>query len=169
MAENKLTEIIQASLEEIKKVVDANTIIGNPINTPSGTTIIPVSKVMVGFASGGLDYLGKNMKNAAENAQKPTQLQTNFGGGGGTGVTVSPVGFLVVAPDGNVTLLNVGPNTPVNDTIESVSNLIERSPDVISRIAVIFKKNGKKDDDRSETKEEKSGETDKTDAEKTAE
>lgn len=168
MAENKLTEIIQASLEEIKKVVDADTIIGNPINTPAGTTIIPVSKVMVGFASGGLDYLGKNMKNAAENAQKPSQLQTNFGGGGGTGVTVSPVGFLVVAPDGSVTLLNVGANTPMNDTIESISNLIERSPDVISRIAAIFKKNNKNDEeksDNSENKEEKSGEA----AEKTAE
>ena len=51
MAENKLTEIISASLEQIKQVVDANTIIGNPITTPNGTTIIPVSKVTVGFAS----------------------------------------------------------------------------------------------------------------------
>ena len=96
MAENKLTEIIQASLEQIKQVVDANTIIGTPITTPNGTTIIPVSKVMVGFASGGLDYLGKNMARKAQNSPQNSGLTTNFGGGGGTGVTVQPVGFLVV-------------------------------------------------------------------------
>lgn len=157
MAENKLTEIIQASLEEIKQVVDANTIIGTPITTPVGTTIIPVSKVMVGFASGGLDYLGKNMKRVADTAQKPTPLQTNFGGGGGTGVTVSPVGFLVVAPDGNVTLLNVGEAAPGNDKFESISNIIERSPDVISKIAAIFKKNKEEPEKNAET-EEKSAE-----------
>ena len=154
MAENKLTEIIQASLEEIKQVVDANTIIGTPITTPAGTTIIPVSKVMVGFASGGLDYLGKNMKRVADAAQKPAPLQTNFGGGGGTGVTVNPVGFLVVAPDGNVTLLNVGAAAPGNDKIESISNLIDRTPDVISKIAAIFKKDKPEDAEKSEEKSE---------------
>lgn len=147
MAENKLTEIIEASLEQIKQVVDANTIIGTPITTPNGTTIIPVSKVAVGFASGGLDYLGKNMKKVADGAQKPSALQTNFGGGGGTGVTVQPVGFLVVAPDGNVQLLNVGGASPEADKFESISNLIEKSPDVISKIAAIFKKNNKSDAD----------------------
>ena len=71
MAENKLTEIISASLEQIKQVVDANTIIGNPITTPNGTTIIPFQRSRSGFASGGLDYLGKNMKKVADAAAKP--------------------------------------------------------------------------------------------------
>ena len=156
MAENKLTEIISASLEQIKQVVDANTIIGNPITTPNGTTIIPVSKVTVGFASGGLDYLGKNMKKVADTAPKPSALQTNFGGGGGTGVSVQPVGFLVVGPNGEVELLNVGVATPEADRIESISNLIEKSPDLISKIAAIFRKDSKK-----ETVEEKSEADDK--------
>ena len=73
--ENKLQEIIAASLENIRSMVDANTVIGNPINTPQGTTIIPVSKVSLGFASGGLDYAGKS-----EEAVR-ARLQ-NFGGGG---------------------------------------------------------------------------------------
>ena len=60
MAENKISGIIETSLEQIRNVVDANTIIGNPINTPGGTTVIPVSKVMVGFASGGVDYNTKS-------------------------------------------------------------------------------------------------------------
>jgi sporulation protein YtfJ len=150
MAENKLTEIIETSLEQIKQVVDANTIIGTPITTPNGTTIIPVSKVMVGFASGGIDYLGKNMKNVADASQKTTPLQTNFGGGGGTGVTVQPVGFLVVAPEGNVSLINVGMNSPEADRIETISNFIEKSPELISKIAAIFKKNGTKNDKDAE-------------------
>ena len=73
--ENKLQEIIAASLENIRSMVDANTVIGNPINTPQGTTIIPVSKISLGFASGGLDYASKT-----EEAVR-ARLQ-NFGGGG---------------------------------------------------------------------------------------
>lgn len=147
MTDNKISGIIEASLENIRNVVDANTIIGNPINTPNGTTIIPVSKVMVGFASGGVDYLGKNTKKAAENTSaSANNLPKNFGGGGGTGVTVQPVGFLVISPDGNVQMLNVGTtNAGSNDKIDQVANLIERSPDLISRIKAIFAKD-KKDD-----------------------
>ena len=59
-SENKLQEIIQSSLENIRSMIDANTVIGNPINTPSGTVIIPISKISMGFASGGLDFNGKN-------------------------------------------------------------------------------------------------------------
>ncbi|MBQ8249781.1 MAG: sporulation protein YtfJ [Clostridia bacterium] len=145
MADNKISGIIEASLENIRNVVDANTIIGNPINTPNGTTIIPVSKVMVGFASGGVDYLGKNTKKAAENTSvKADNLPKNFGGGGGTGVTVQPVGFLVISPDGNVQMLNVGTtNAGSNDKIDQVANLIERSPDLIAKIKALFKKDKK--------------------------
>ena len=81
--ENKLQEIIAASLENIRSMVDANTVIGNPINTPQGTTIIPVSKVSLGFASGGLDYAGKSEEAVRARIQ-------NFGGGGGTGLSVVP-------------------------------------------------------------------------------
>ncbi|MCI8387212.1 MAG: sporulation protein YtfJ [Clostridiales bacterium] len=153
MAENKLREIIDASLEQIKNVVDANTIVGTPITTPNGTTILPISKVMVGFASGGLDFRGKNAKEAP--------VPNNFGGGGGTGVTVQPVGFLVVGADGNVQLLNVGASSPEADKFESISNLIEKSPDVISKIASIFKKDKPTDDkkdDNTESEEENTAE-----------
>ena len=59
-SENKLQEIIQSSLENIRSMIDANTVIGNPISTPSGTVIIPVSKISMGFASGGMDFNSKN-------------------------------------------------------------------------------------------------------------
>ncbi len=147
MAETRITGIIESSLEQIRNVVDANTIIGDPISTPNAT-IIPVSKVMIGFASGGVDYLGKNMKRMAEGQnQRPAALTTNFGGGGGTGVTVQPVGFLVVSNDGNVQMLNVGAGSAGSgDKIDAIAGFIERSPDLIAKIKAIF---AKKDDSQN--------------------
>ncbi len=158
MAETKITGIIESSLEQIRNVVDANTIIGDPIMTPGGTTVIPVSKVMVGFASGGVDYLGKNMKRMADNqATRPAALTTNFGGGGGTGVTVQPVGFLVVSPDGNVQLLNVGAGSASSgDKLDSISNLIDKAPDLIAKVKAIFaKKSTEEAAPKENTEEEK--------------
>ncbi len=131
-ADNKIQEIIAASLENIRSMVDANTVIGSPINTASGTVIIPVSKISMGFASGGLDFNGKS-----DEAIK-AKLQ-NFGGGGGTGLTVAPVGFLVVSPEGRVDMINVGTDRP-SGTIEQVADVIERSPDIISKIKALFSK-----------------------------
>ena len=134
-ADNKIQEIIAASLENIRSMVDANTVIGNPINTTSGTVIIPVSKISMGFASGGLDFNGKS-----DEAIK-AKLQ-NFGGGGGTGLSVVPVGFLVVSPDGRVEMINVGLEQP-SGPIEQVADVIERSPEIIEKVKSVFSKKGK--------------------------
>ncbi len=133
MSENKLNDIIQTSLDNIKSMVDSNTVIGSPITTANGTLVIPVSKVFVGFASGGIDYRDKNAgeKSAAN----------NFGGGGGTGLTVSPVGFLVVSPNGSVELLNVNePTKEKQDPISQIVGLLERSPELIERLQAVFSK-----------------------------
>ena len=133
MSENKLNDIIQTSLDNIKSMVDSNTVIGSPITTANGTLVIPVSKVFVGFASGGIDYRDKN---AGEKA-----AAKNFGGGGGTGLTVSPVGFLVVSPNGSVELLNVNePTKEKQDPISQIVGLLERSPDLIERLQAVFSK-----------------------------
>ena len=126
-SENKLQEIIQASLESLRSLVDANTVIGTPIPTDSGTTIIPISKISMGFASGGLDYNGK-----------ATSAKQNFGGGGGTGLSVTPVGFLSVKADGSVEMINVTP-APTG-TIEQVADVIERSPEIFAKLKAFFKK-----------------------------
>ena len=128
--ETKQSEIIKAALENVKSMVDANTVTGTPITTDSGTVIIPVSKVFIGLATGGIDYFGK--KSTADK---------NFGGGGGTGVTVSPVGFLVVEPNGKVDLLSL--NYEPKDPISQVLNFIEGSPELIEKIKGLF--NSKKD------------------------
>lgn len=128
--ENKLEEIIRASLENIRSMIDADTVIGEPISTESGTTIIPVSKVSVGFATGGLDYDGKTTA-----ANRPQ----NFGAGGGTGLSIHPVGFLVVKKDGNIEMINVGQHYPA-DPIEQIAGILERSPDIIARFKSLFKK-----------------------------
>lgn len=134
MAETKLGDIIATSLSEIKNVVEANTIIGEPINTPQGTTIIPVSKVSIGFASGGIDFDGKR------NEENPKKKPLSFSGGGGTGVSVTPVAFIVVDADGKVNMLSVENPPQAPDYIGSVTGFIEKSPDLIAKFKDIFGK-----------------------------
>lgn len=151
MAETKVTGLISNALEDIKTIVDANTIIGTPIETNSGTTIIPVSKVSMGVASGGVDYESK--KTAGNN---------NFGGGGGSGVSVVPVAFLVVHADGSVEMMNVSnPTSKPADIGYNVSSLVERAPEIIEKIkAMIPKKKAKKEEDsESAQKDCASGDT----------
>lgn len=140
MSESKLNGIIAQSLESVRSMVDANTIIGDPIQTESGTTIIPVSKISVGVATGGLDFAGK---------QKQEKDDNNFGGGGGTGLTVVPVAFLVIHADGSVEMMNVSnPTGRAADLGYNVSSLVDRVPEIIEKIKSIFKK--KKNDDSAD-------------------
>jgi len=129
--ENRIPEIIRSSMENIRSMVDANTIVGEPIAATGGTVIIPISKVSVGIASGGVDY------NPKKEAQPRPQ---NFGGGGGTGVSVVPVGFLVCDKDGDVEFLNVS-NKGKPDPVDQIADLVERTPDIIAKIKDIFSKN----------------------------
>jgi len=129
--EHKIPEIIRSSMENIRSMVDANTIVGEPIAATGGTVIIPISKVSVGIASGGVDY------NPKKEAQPRPQ---NFGGGGGTGVSVVPVGFLVCDKDGDVEFLNVS-NKGKPDPVDQIADLVERTPDIIAKIKDIFSKN----------------------------
>ena len=131
-SENKLQDIIQTSLQSLRTLVDSNTVIGDPIQTQSGTTIIPVSKISMGYASGGIDYNGKS--------SAPKQ---NFGGGGGTGLSITPVGFLTVKADGSVEMVNVTP-APAG-TVEQVADVIERSPEIFAKLKAFFVRDKKKD------------------------
>ena len=125
---SNLSELIGNSLKSLKELSDSETIVGSPIVTASGVTVIPVSKLSMGFVGGGLDY-GKKLK-AKPDVKEYSDGKPNFGGGGGTGVSLVPVAFLVVSPEGNVSVLPIT-NESSGDTI---STLIERAPAVAEKI-----------------------------------
>lgn len=140
-----LGDVLQKSLDSMKELAGVHTIIGEAINAPGGTLIIPISKVSIGIASGGLDsHERAGDKTSAASSQSKPSANKKFTGGGGTGVTVSPVGFLIVKADGNVELLNVGMNQ-TQTTADSVVGLIEHSPEILERLKNVFSKFGKKE------------------------
>ncbi len=111
------------AVKNIRSMVDSNTVIGDAITTPDGTTIIPVSKISIGFVSGGSDFAAKNNPKLC------------FGGGSGAGLTVTPVSFLVISPSGSVNTL------PVNQSsVTAVDKIMELAPGVIEEIRDLFKK-----------------------------
>ena len=130
---NSIKDIISNSLEQVRTVLNADTVVGQQIYTESGTTIIPISKVSMGFASGGLDLPAKS-----EEGHK------SFGGGGGTGVTVLPIGFLTVYPDGKAEMLPLNPEKA--GPIEQVADILEQAPDILARIKSVFVKDADKEE-----------------------
>lgn len=127
-----LKQIIDTALGKIGSVADVNTVIGDPISLPGGITIIPYSKVTVGFASGGADYNGKKV---SENK--------NFIGGNGAGVTVVPLGFIVITGD-KVEMVDINAPAPEPSTVskvfDTVNDLTDKAPALIEKIKDIFDK-----------------------------
>ncbi len=121
MKEQSASGILGTSIEKIKDLVDVSTIIGDPINVSPSIQVIPVSKVTYGFASGGSDFPSKNN-------------QELFGGGGGAGITITPVAFLVVK-EGNVSIryINAAEGS-VERVIGMVPDLVDKASDVISQL-----------------------------------
>ena len=121
MKEQSASGILGTSIEKIKDLVDVSTIIGDPINVSPSIQVIPVSKVTYGCASGGSDFPSKNN-------------QELFGGGGGAGITITPVAFLVVK-DGNVSIryINAAEGS-VERVIGMVPDLVDKASDVISQL-----------------------------------
>lgn len=119
MAEHGVNGLMVDTMEKIRSMVDVNTIIGDPIVTHDGTTLIPISKVTFGFGSGGSDFKSRNSGDSAPLC---------FGGGGGAGVSITPVAFLIVTGD-NARILPV--NMPADS---STDRLIEMIPDAVNGI-----------------------------------
>ena len=116
----KLPNMLEATIQKIREMVDVNSVIGQPITTPDGVTIIPVSKVSVGFGGGGSDYV----KNVGTNEP--------FGGGVGGGVKVTPICFLVIK-EGNVRMMPVA--APASTTADRI---VEMVPDTLDKIAAFI-------------------------------
>ena len=116
MAEHPIQGLMGVTIEKIRDMVNAETIIGDPIHVDD-TTIIPVSRVTFGFVSGGSDV-------------GPSSNKQMFGGGSGAGVTVSPVCFLVIGKDGSANILGI--NAQASDTVD---RLVEMIPGAINRVS----------------------------------
>ncbi len=125
MAEHPIQGLMNITMEKIHQMVDSNTIIGKPITTDDGTTILPVSKVSFGFASGGTDFDGKNAAN-----------KDLFGGGSGAGVNIQPVAFLVIK-DGCVRTIQL------TDGSNSVDRALTMLPELVDKLAALVKKDDK--------------------------
>ena len=113
MEKNPLGNMMETTMSKIREMIDANTVIGEPITTLDGVTLVPVTKVTFGFGTGGSEFPVKE------------QQESGFGGGNGAGVQISPIAFIVIK-DGTVRMLNV-PH-PADTAVERV---IERVPEVI--------------------------------------
>ncbi len=122
MSENNIKGIMDVTMDKLRAMVDADTIIGSPI-TVGEVTLLPVSKVSFGLATGGSDFPSKNQ----------TEL---FGGGGGAGVTINPVAFIAVSGQ-NVRMM------PVYNELSAVDKAINMAPDVIERVKEIMNKDKK--------------------------
>ena len=112
-----LPNMLENTISKIRDMVDVNSVIGTPITTPDGVTIIPVSKVSVGFGGGGSDY---------------TKGADAFGGGAGGGVKVTPICFLIVK-DGAVRMMPVA--APANTTADRI---VEQVPDLLDKVAAFI-------------------------------
>jgi sporulation protein YtfJ len=119
-SEHPIDGLMSSAMNSIKEMVDVNTIIGSPVNIPDGTVIIPISRVSFGFAAGGSEFGSK----------KEDKLP--FGGGSGAGVTINPVGFLVVG-NGLVKFISVGQPTATDKLIDYVPEAIEKIQDLFSK------------------------------------
>lgn len=126
MGEHPIEGLMKTAMESIKDMVDVNTVVGDAVETSDGNVIIPISRVTAGFAAGGSDFegAGDNKEKSEEEGGFP------FGGGSGAGVSVHPMGFLVVG-QGQVRLIPVDGNV-------TVDRLIDMAPTVLNQVSEMF-------------------------------
>lgn len=122
MNDHPMKDVFDNLLQSLKELVSSETIIGDPLEMPDGTRIIPVSKAVFGFASGGTEFDSKKREDIS-----------HFGGGSGAGLTITPICFLVVK-DGDVKMLQVAEN------VSGVERTIAQAPELIAQIKDIFTK-----------------------------
>ena len=144
MSEHPIQGLMRTAMENIKEMVDVNTIVGEPVETPDGQVIIPISKVGFGFAAGGSEFMNRLTNGASQSKNMTTPPDLNkqanldstmpFGGGSGGGVSISPVAFLVAGKNG-IQLIPLDRSTHLWDRI------IEAAPTWIDRITSMLPTN----------------------------
>ena len=123
MENNPIGELMNNTMESVRNILKVDTVVGDPIYTPDGITLVPISKVSVGFGGGGVEFTSKKAGEA-----RP------YGGGNATGVKIEPIGFLVIK-EGNIRMINVTP--PASNTVDRIIDLV---PQVIDRVDSFIEK-----------------------------
>lgn len=132
MAEHPIEGLMNSAMENIKAMVDVNTIVGDPVETPNGEVIIPISRVSFGFAAGGGEYMKKAGGNGNGKDKEKESDSSPFAGGSGAGVSLSPVAFLVVGKD-QVRLLPVTNNAVIERIINAAPELLHEVKDLLNQ------------------------------------
>ena len=126
MPEHPIEGLMKTTMESLKEMVNVNTILGDPVETPDGNVIVPVSRVTFGFAAGGSEFAANGQTDKErKNTEEAHAASLPFGGGSGAGITVNPVAFLVVGKD-QTRLLPVEGNVLVDRIIEAAPQLLEK-------------------------------------------
>ncbi|MFB3160828.1 GerW family sporulation protein [Neobacillus sp. 179-J 1A1 HS] len=133
MSEHPIQGLMTTAMESLKEMIDVNTIIGDPVETPDGSVILTVSKVGFGFAAGGSEFKldGSQSKGQEEGKGSPSKLP--FGGGSGGGVSITPIAFLIVNSKG-VKMLHLDESTHLYEKI------LELAPQAVDKIQQMFSK-----------------------------
>ena len=123
MDNNPIGELMQTTMDNVKNILKVDTVVGDPIYTPDGITLVPISSISVGFGGGGVEFNGKKAGD-----QRP------YGGGNATGVKVDPIGFLVIK-EGVIRMINVTP--PASNTVDRIIDLV---PQVMDKVDAFIEK-----------------------------
>ncbi len=138
--QHPINGLMQTAMENIKDMVDVNTIVGEPVQTPDGSVILPISKVGFGFAAGGSEFQG--MEEDASNDQSKNghnaSVQMPFGGGSGGGVSITPIAFLVVGTQGVKVV-------PLDNQTHLLERLIDAAPTWVDKLKGVFQRGAAQD------------------------
>ena len=126
MDNNPIGELMQNTMESVRNILKVDTVVGDPIFTPDGITLVPISKISVGFGGGGIELTPKK-----SGEKRP------YGGGNATGVKIEPIGFLVIK-EGVVRMVNITP--PASNTVDRIVDMV---PQVMDKIDAFIEKQKK--------------------------
>lgn len=144
MAEHPIQGLMETAMESIKEMVDVNTIVGDAVQAPDGTVIIPISKVTFGFAAGGGEFasccsVDEKGEDSSDDSSKP-EIKFPFAGGSGAGVSINPVAFMVVG-QGQIKLLPVNINSSLEKILDLIPEIIEKTKDSVKKNLKVKKRN----------------------------
>ena len=127
MTEHPIEGLMETAMNSIKAMIDVNTIIGDPIETATGTVIIPISKVCFGFASGGSEFKGETIDEyKKKDKEEEVQYRLPFGGGSGAGISINPVAFVVVSKEA-IKILPIEHNSAIEKLMDYVPEFMEKA------------------------------------------